>query len=58
MSKKSTKESVTSASARIKIEEQTAAFLKSGGVIQKIDKGTSGQIKPPTPKESSVKSDQ
>ena len=51
MSKASTKDSVTTAS----IEEKTAAFLKSGGAIQYIVKGTSGQVlptgaKPATPK--------
>ena len=42
MSKKSSKDAATSTSTSI--EEQTAAFLKSGGSIQKIEKGTSGQF--------------
>lgn len=42
MSKKLAKDSVTTAS----IEEQTAAFLKSGGAIDYIVKGKSGQILP------------
>ncbi|SHK05437.1 hypothetical protein SAMN05216369_0203 [Marinobacter antarcticus] len=42
MSKKPTKDSVTTAS----IEEQTAAFLKSGGAVQYVVKGKSGQIFP------------
>lgn len=42
MSKKPSKDSVTTAS----IEEQTAAFLKSGGAVQYVVKGTSGQIFP------------
>jgi hypothetical protein len=42
MSKKPTKGAVTTAS----IEEQTAAFLKSGGAIQYVVKGTSGQVFP------------
>lgn len=53
MSKKSSKDSVINAS--ITIEEQTAAFLKSGGAIQKIDKGTSGQIDSASAKKTNVK---
>ena len=53
MSKKSSKEPVTNAS--ITIEKQTADFLKSGGAIQQIDKGTSGQINSVSPKQSTVK---
>jgi len=53
MSKKPTKSSVTTAS----IEEQTAAFLKKGGSIEYVGKGTSGQVFPtgtkPAPKKSS-----
>ncbi len=50
MSKKPTKDSLTTAT----IEEQTAAFLKAGGAIQYVVKGTSGQAlptgqKPPSP---------
>jgi hypothetical protein len=55
MSKKSTKDSVTNASVRISIEEQTAAFLNSGGSIQQIDKGTSGQVSHASPEKSNVK---
>lgn len=44
MSKKTAKDTVSSANARIVIEEQTAAFLKSGGSIQQIVKGASGQV--------------
>ncbi len=40
MSKTSAKDSVTTAS----IEEQTAAFLKAGGSIEYVVKGTSGQV--------------
>ncbi len=32
------------AEAQRSIEEQTAAFLKSGGQIQHIPKGTTGQV--------------
>lgn len=51
MSKTSAKDSVTTAS----IEEQTAAFLKAGGSIEYVVKGTSGQVlssgaKPASPK--------
>ena len=53
MSKKPSKDSVTNAS--ITIEEQTAAFLKSGGAIQQIDKGISGQLPPASSKQSNVK---
>lgn len=42
MSNKSTKDSLNTAT----IEEQTAAFLKAGGAVQYIVKGTSGQILP------------
>ncbi|HTN33140.1 MAG TPA: hypothetical protein VL091_03985 [Marinobacter sp.] len=51
MSKKSTKNAVTTAA----IEEQTAAFLKSGGAVQYIVKGTSGQVYPAGPKQLSQK---
>ncbi|WP_417565188.1 hypothetical protein [Marinobacter sp.] len=40
MSKKLIKDTVTTAT----IEEQTAAFLKSGGAIEYVSKGKSGQI--------------
>ncbi|BCE00234.1 hypothetical protein [Marinicellulosiphila megalodicopiae] len=44
MSKKPAKNSVSNANIRMSIEEQTAAFLNSGGSIQQISKGTSGQV--------------
>ena len=40
MSKKPVKATLTTAM----IEEQTAAFLKSGGTIEYVDKGKSGQL--------------
>lgn len=40
MSKKAEKATLTAAM----IEEQTAAFLKAGGTIEYVSKGTSGQI--------------
>ncbi|MFC4258547.1 hypothetical protein ACFOZ5_05790 [Marinobacter lacisalsi] len=40
MSKKPAKATLTAAT----IEEQTAAFLKSGGTIEYVGKGKSGQI--------------
>lgn len=52
MSKKSTKDSVTTAT----IEEQTAAFLKSGGAIEYVVKGTSGQTVPTGSKQINLKS--
>ncbi len=52
MSKKPTKDSVTTAT----IEEQTAAFLKSGGAIQYVVKGKSGQIVPAGSKQINPKS--
>lgn len=52
MSKKSSKGTQSNASVRTSIEEQTAAFLKSGGSIQHIDKGTSGQVIPTSPSKS------
>jgi hypothetical protein len=51
MSKKPSKDSVTTAT----IEEQTAAFLKSGGAIDYIVKGKSGQILPPGAKQQTPK---
>jgi N-acetylmuramic acid 6-phosphate (MurNAc-6-P) etherase len=51
MSKKPAKAVVTTAT----IEEQTAAFLKSGGAIQYVVKGTSGQIIPAAAKPISPK---
>ncbi len=54
MSKKpSSKDSVTTAT----IEEQTAAFLKAGGSIEYVVKGTSGQVVPPVSKPSTPKND-
>lgn len=55
MSKKPAKKTVTTTDARISIEEQTAAFLKSGGSIQYIGKGTSGRIDPPGSKQANPK---
>ena len=55
MSKKPTKDAVTTANARISIEEQTAAFLKSGGAIQYVAKGTSGHIGPAGSKQINLK---
>ena len=40
MSKKPAKATLTTAT----IKEQTAAFLKSGGTIEYVDKGKSGQF--------------
>ncbi|WP_304103439.1 hypothetical protein [Marinobacter antarcticus] len=51
MSKKPAKDSVTTTT----IEEQTAAFLKSGGTIQYVVKGTSGQVAPEGSKQISSK---
>jgi hypothetical protein len=51
MSKKPTKAVVTTAT----IEEQTAAFLKSGGAIQYVVKGRSGQIVSAGPKQITTK---
>ncbi|MFT5085211.1 MAG: hypothetical protein ACI9Y1_003269 [Lentisphaeria bacterium] len=55
MSKKSTKGSTTSASVRMSIEEQTAAFLNSGGIIQQIGRGASGQVSPVSSEKPNVK---
>lgn len=51
MSKASAKDSVTTAS----IEEQTAAFLKAGGAIEYVVKGTSGQVLPAASKPANPK---
>jgi hypothetical protein len=51
MSKTPAKDIVTTAT----IEEQTAAFLKSGGAVQYVVKGVSGQIVPPPTKQPEVK---
>ena len=40
--RKKPKNSVTTTRTRILIEEQTTAFLKFGGAIQQVFKGTSG----------------
>jgi hypothetical protein len=53
MSKKPTKDSATTPT----IEEQTAAFLKSGGAIEYVVKGTSGQILPAGAKQQISKSE-
>lgn len=52
MSKKPTKDLLTTAI----IAEQTAAFLKSGGVIQQIVKGSSAHTQPAGSKEENQKS--
>lgn len=52
MSKKPEKDAVTTAS----IEEQTAAFLKSGGAVEYVVKGKSGQTVPAGPKQINLKS--
>lgn len=52
MSKKATKDTVTTAT----IEEQTAAFIKAGGAIEYVVKGTSGQVVPPVAKPNTPKS--
>jgi N-acetylmuramic acid 6-phosphate (MurNAc-6-P) etherase len=51
MVKKPAKAIVTTAM----IEEQTAAFLKSGGAVEYVGKGKSGQIASPDPKQANVK---
>lgn len=51
MSKKPEKATLTSAT----IEEQTAAFLKSGGEVEYVGKGKSGQESPQSPKQTTVK---
>ncbi len=53
MSKKPSKNPSTNAG--VTIEEQTAAFLKSGGTIQQIDKGASGHVNPTSSKQANVK---
>lgn len=52
MSKKPVKETITTAA----IEEQTAAFLKSGGSVEYIVKGKSGQIASAGSKQINLKS--
>lgn len=51
MSKKPTKETIT----RAQIEEQTAAFLKSGGSVEYVGKGKSGQFAATGPKQVNAK---
>ncbi|WP_166263863.1 hypothetical protein [Marinobacter caseinilyticus] len=52
MSKTPAKDAVTTAT----IEEQTAAFLKSGGAIEYVGKGKSGQTVPTGSKQINLKS--
>lgn len=52
MSKKPAKQTVT----RAEIEEQTAAFLKSGGSVEYVVKGRSGQVVPVGSKQINIKS--
>ncbi|NMT64769.1 hypothetical protein [Marinobacter orientalis] len=52
MSNKLIKDTVTTA----KIEEQTAAFLKSGGSVEYVGKGKSGQIVSAGSKQINLKS--
>lgn len=52
MSKKPVKETITTAA----IAEQTAAFLKSGGSVEYIVKGKSGQIASAGSKQINLKS--
>ncbi len=52
MSKKPAKATLTTAT----IEEQTAAFLKSGGVIEYVGKGKSGQFASTGSKQIDLKS--
>ena len=51
MSKKPEKVTLTSAT----IEEQTAAFLKSGGAVEYVGKGKSGQFASPGPRQVNAK---
>lgn len=51
MSKKPIKDTITTAT----IEEQTAAFLKSGGAVEYVGKGKSGQIVPAGSKQINLK---
>ncbi|MFL1465067.1 hypothetical protein ACQUWM_12110 [Marinobacter sp. DUT-3] len=52
MSKKPVKATLTTAT----IEEQTAAFLKSGGVVEYVGKGKSGQFASTGSKQINLKS--
>jgi SutA-like transcriptional regulator len=51
MSKKPEKATLTSAT----IEEQTAAFLKSGGAVEYVGKGRSGQVASAGPRPNPAK---
>lgn len=51
MSKNPVKATVTT----VMIEEQTAAFLKSGGSVEYVGKGKSGQFAPTGPAQSNPK---
>jgi hypothetical protein len=51
MSKKPAQATLTTAA----IEEQTAAFLKSGGTVEYVVKGRSGQIAPTGSKQINLK---
>ncbi|MEX0606366.1 MAG: hypothetical protein WD623_17320 [Marinobacter sp.] len=51
MSKKPAKATLTTAT----IEEQTAAFLKSGGAVEYVGKGKSGQFASPGSKQTNQK---
>ncbi|MDX1800604.1 MAG: hypothetical protein R3303_06700 [Marinobacter sp.] len=51
MSKQSVKATLTTAM----IEEQTAAFLKSGGSVEYVGKGKSGQFASPGSKQVKLK---
>ena len=51
MSKKPEKATLTTAM----IEEQTAAFLKSGGTVEYVGKGKSGQFAPSGPQPAAPK---
>ncbi len=51
MSKKPGKDTITTAT----IEEQTAAFLKSGGIVEYVRKGKSGQVFPTGSKQINLK---
>ncbi|HKK55768.1 hypothetical protein [Marinobacter sp.] len=53
MSKKPAQATLTTAA----IEEQTAAFLKSGGTVEYVVKGRSGQATPTGSKQINLKAD-
>lgn len=56
MSKKPAKNTKSTADDRLSIEEQTAAFLKSGGSVEYVAKGTSGYVGPVGSKQAKPKS--